>query len=256
MNHIINFEDISTYPKCILEFLSNAPFLQYIYEYTQIVDADFAYCIKEHFDGADCLITGIRQDLQDWGFIAYHITRVADIESIKQHGLKIMTFCEYMNRMEYVFQHILNYTYDEVDRYKNVLREKLIREKACRIGQLSFFAPPSKYNLEERDNGYLSLYGLVVGGEVAKQAFQGNKKVFSDLHKLGRTFLIKAKFNILTLLEHCENDAEGFIYSLLYLAAQCHYSKHLNDDAIIIGQVNQSVPPEDICEIIPIDDIE
>lgn len=68
--------------------------------------------------------------------------------------------------------------------------------------------------------------------------------------------LIKAKFYIATLLENCENDAYGFVYSLLYFAAQYFYSKHLNDDAIILGQVSQSVPHENICEVMTVDDIE
>ena len=208
-----------------------------------------------NIEDANHLIDAIKKNLQDWEFVAFHITRVVNVESIKQNGLKIMAYCDYIDRMCYIFRDVLNYTSDEVNRCKKVLREKLISEQACRIGQLSFFAPPSKYNLIERNDDYLSLYGFTVGGEVAKQAFQSNKKILLDLHESGETFLIKAKFYIATLLENCENDAYGFVCSLLYFAAQYLYSERLDCDAIILGQVGQSVPAENICEVIPIDDI-
>lgn len=256
MNRIIDFENPDTYPGWIWTLFSKYPAFQIIYEHAQRDRGDFAYWLEKYIDDADGLINAIKQNLKDWGVAAYHITRVIDVESIKQNGLKVMMFRDYMDRMEYVFTHILKYTCDEVTRCKNVLREKLIREQACRIGQLSFFAPSSKYNLEKRDNGYLSLYGSIVGGEVANQAFQGNENILSDLQKSGKMSLIKAKFYIATLLENCENDAYGFVCSLLYFAAQYFYSKHLNDDAIILGQVSQSVPPENICEVITVDDIE
>lgn len=256
MDCIIDFEDLNTYPKWIWTLFSKFHVLRKVYECADRDRGDFAYWIEQCIPEAKCLIHTIKHKLQDWSFVAYHITRIIDLDSIRRNGLKIMTCHDYINRMCYIFRDVLKYTSAEVNYCGHVLQEKLNREHACRVGQLSFFAPPSKYNLIERDNGYLSLYGSIVGGEVAKQAFQCNNKVSSDLSKLGNTFLIKAKFYITNLLEDCENDADGFIYFLIYLAAQYHYSKHLNDDAIIIGQVNQSVPPEDICEIIPIDDIE
>lgn len=255
MAHIIDFENKYTYPEWIWTLFSEYPAFQIVYEHAQGDRGDFSYWLEKYIDDADGLINAIKQNLKNWGFVAYHITRVVDVESVKQKGLQVMESHDYMNRMEYIFIHVLKYTCDEVTRCKNVLGKKLTREQACRIGQLSFFAPPSKYNLEKRDNGYLSLYGSIVGGEVANQAFQGNEKVLSDLHKSGKTLLIKAKFHIATLLENCENDAYGFMCSLLYFAAQYFYSKHLNNDAIILGQVSQPVQPKNICEVITIDNI-
>lgn len=256
MDRIIDFEDPDTYPRWIWTLFSKYPALQKAYVYALINRGDFSYGLEKYIDHADCLIGVIKQNLQDWGFVAFHITRVVNVESIKQNGLKIMTYRNYIDRMCYIFRDVLKYTRDEVNYCRYILRKKLDREQACRIGQLSFFAPPSKYNLLERDDGYLSLYGSTVGGEVAKQAFQSNKKILSDLHKSGKPFLIKAKFYIETLLENCENDAYGFVCFLLYFAAQYFYSERLDCDAIILGQVSLSVPAENILKVIPVDVME
>lgn len=102
MNRIIDFENQNTYPEWIWTLFLKYPAFKIVYEHAQRDRGNFVYWLVKYIDDADGLINAMKQNLQGWEFIAYHIARVVDVESIKQSGLRVMTFRDYMNRMDHV----------------------------------------------------------------------------------------------------------------------------------------------------------
>lgn len=257
---VIDFENLNTYPPEILNLLSDYQEFRIIFNDAERFENDYEYAIQEFakkgrstlFNDENSMKTFIRRfadSLSDWSFIAYHITRVLDPKDIKLHGLKILDLSNYIKRMRVVFRNHLGYSSVETEKSLALLETK-IKEEPIRENTLSFFAPNSRYILRKKSGGYLTLYGSVVGGEIANQAFNGHTQ-HDDLSRIGKTVIVKARFHIRNLMRETNEfgDTYGFFCFLFYLASQLLYVDSLDPDAYILGQVTANVEPKDIIEI-------
>lgn len=257
---VIIFNDLSTYPPEIQNLLSAYSEFKSIFYKAEILENDYESAIEDFarsgesalfqdVDSMKSFMRGFADTLSDWSFVAYHITRVVNPEEIRSNGLKVLNSVDYIKRMWYVFRNHLGYSDAKTEECLALLNKKIGRERV-REKTLSFFAPNSRHILCEKSGGYLSLYGSVVGGEIAHQSFLGRSE-HTDLSRIGKTVIVKAKFHICDLIRKDSEFGEtyGFFCFMFYLASQLNYTNSLDYNAYILGQVTANVEPKDIIEI-------
>lgn len=254
---ILEFEKFNTYPDEIKNIiLDNLEPLKEVY-YGALCRTS-----KQDFDGyfngkygnqpikkRKKIIQVINDTLENYYIVGFHISRLIDNDIILNNGLKILDSFYYQNYMKYVFQTILHYNDEKVYIALQQLNDYLMQhEEESRKNTLSLFAPPSDYiiNLRNQD-GFISLYGEYVGGEIAKMAFSRNIK--EDLHNIGEPKVIQFLFPFKELKTFGELPKDFAINQIVFLVLQHILNGKLLNNAIFQAQITQSIPAEDIIKI-------
>ena len=149
----------------------------------------------------------------------------------------------------------LNYSDAMIDeQLKNMFSQLDRPSQPLRKGLLSFFAPASDFVLHNADqNGYISLYASIVGGEFATQCFKDDPDISRDLRRIGQPILVKTSIPIQSCTHRsCENNRCRVNEQILANAVRL--SEHQKYDEIVF--LLQTEKPLSPASILGVDRIE
>lgn len=204
-------------------------------------DQDWSDKLESHDAHLKTFTNDLKNLLRDCLIEVYHLTRVLNLDDITENGLKILRAAEYLDRMETIIKG-LGFSCTDWEKARRKLAVK-IQYESVRLNSISFFSPCDDYTLNNRDqNGYISLYGEVVGGEIAKQALR-ETSILDSLKINGVTALVE------TLLPFDSISREGthkYSEAMFMLVACVLYANgyFCNDDyhPLFLCQIDSDLP--------------
>ena len=244
-NRIIDLGCLETYPQELIDLLKSNRCLFSKCLTNVLINQD----IEQSFEPIKKSILNKADDILKGSYImGFHIARVCD-DTIAKIGLKKLSNDYYLNYMRSVFIDKLQYSEKDTEDYIKMLESKMNSEIEKGRKCLSLFYPKSEYVLNEKDNGYLHLYGDYVGGEIAKMTFLNCDKVHNDLHNLGKISIIKTVFPYDSLTIHTEYPKDYVQKEILYFLSCLIFNGRLPYNALFLAQVDCDIPRENILEI-------
>lgn len=184
-------------------------------------------------------------------FEGFHITRILDPHEIYDHGIQILEWETYRDRIDRVLSSITDLNYVERQCALAPVLEYFKEEGIGRLGHLSFFSPASDYALYENSNGGLTqLYGKNIGGEILEHfsvGCSGNEFLYKKLCGIGNKYLVRFQFHLQDLFRGlCEFSFDLFMNAIAFAVLYCRDHSQLPHDCIFISHLQKPVPPKDI----------